>query len=103
MGQGGGKGAFATRLVVSNEQTLAHVSGRSLQCHERTHAPHKNRGSTTAAFLSLPIPGIICLVYRSSRNSRPTTSLGNGTWGGWITSLFPTDPYLHVCHKSARR
>src|SRR6266568_3215609 len=29
----GGKGRSATRLVVPNEQTLAGVSGRSLQCH----------------------------------------------------------------------
>jgi hypothetical protein len=28
-------------------------------CHVWTHAPHKNRGDLTAAFLSFPISGII--------------------------------------------
>src|SRR6266849_4400219 len=32
----GGEGTTATRLVVPNEQTLAGVGGRSLQCHEPT-------------------------------------------------------------------
>jgi hypothetical protein len=45
----GGKGRSATRLVVPNEQTLAGVGGRFLQCQFETHALQQMSSSPPSA------------------------------------------------------
>src|SRR5882757_7939526 len=52
---------------------LRHRSEPSLRAISGLMHRTKVEETVTAAFLSFPIPGIICLVCRSLRNSRPTT------------------------------